>query len=61
VLSDEVKEALEAAAEEEERRHTFVARVDRATRAREGERVELVVDSKHLHFFDLETGVGIYG
>jgi multiple sugar transport system ATP-binding protein len=60
VLNDEVKEALEGAAEEEERRHTFVARVDRATRAREGERIELVVDSKHLHFFDLDTGVGIY-
>jgi multiple sugar transport system ATP-binding protein len=61
VLTEEVKEALEGAAEEEERRHTFVARVDRATRAREGERIELVVDAKHLHFFDLETGVGIYG
>ena len=60
VLSAEVKEALEAAAEEEERRQTFVARVDRATRAKEGERIELVVDSKHLHFFDLETGAGIY-
>jgi multiple sugar transport system ATP-binding protein len=60
VLSDEVKEALEGAAEEEERRHTFVARVDRATAAREGEWIELVVDSTHLHFFDLETGVGIY-
>ncbi|HEX4677655.1 MAG TPA: sn-glycerol-3-phosphate ABC transporter ATP-binding protein UgpC [Gaiellaceae bacterium] len=60
VLSEEVKEALEGAAEEEERRHTLVARVDRATRAREGERIELVVDSKHLHFFDLETGAGIY-
>jgi multiple sugar transport system ATP-binding protein len=60
VLSDEVKEALEGAAEEEERRHTFVARVDRATRAHEGERIELVVDSRHLHFFDLDTGVAIY-
>jgi multiple sugar transport system ATP-binding protein len=60
VLNEEVKEALEAAAEEEERRHTFVARVERETRAREGERIELVVDPKHLHFFDLETGVGIY-
>jgi multiple sugar transport system ATP-binding protein len=60
VLSDEVKEALEEAAAEEERRHTFVARVDRTTRAREGERIELVVDSRHLHFFDLETGVAIY-
>ena len=60
VLSESVKEALEDAAEQEERRPAFVARVDRETRAREGELVEFVVDAKRLHFFDLETGAGIY-
>ena len=30
------------------------------SRAREGERVEVVVDTRELHFFDLETGAGIY-
>jgi multiple sugar transport system ATP-binding protein len=62
VLSEEVKEAAEA--EEVEgaiRRGVFVARVDRETRAREGDTLELVVDTKRLHFFDRETGLAIRG
>jgi multiple sugar transport system ATP-binding protein len=39
----------------------FVARLDRETRAREDDRVELVVDTRRLHFFDTATGSGIYG
>jgi multiple sugar transport system ATP-binding protein len=39
---------------------TFVARVHARSHAREGERVELVVDTRELHFFDPETGAGIY-
>jgi multiple sugar transport system ATP-binding protein len=38
----------------------FVARVERTSRAREGEAVELTVDTRRLHFFDLESGLGIY-
>jgi multiple sugar transport system ATP-binding protein len=38
----------------------FVARVDRATRAAEGQRIELAVDADRLHFFDPATGAGIY-
>jgi multiple sugar transport system ATP-binding protein len=38
----------------------FVARVDRMSRAREGETVELAVDTSRLHLFDLETGLAIY-
>ncbi len=30
------------------------------TRVREGERVELAVTTKRLHFFDPETGRGVY-
>jgi multiple sugar transport system ATP-binding protein len=37
----------------------FVARVDRTTRARERERLELAVDVERLHFFDPETGVAV--
>jgi multiple sugar transport system ATP-binding protein len=65
VTSDEVKEASEAEAiaaieeEAEKRGDPFVARVDRESRAREGEKVRLVVDTRRLHFFDLETGRAI--
>jgi multiple sugar transport system ATP-binding protein len=39
---------------------TFVARINNRSRAKLGERVELAVDTSALHFFDLETGWGIY-
>jgi len=39
----------------------FVARVDRDTRAREGEPAELVVEPRRLHFFDPESGLAIFG
>lgn len=38
----------------------WVARLNPRTRAREGERVELVVDTQNLHFFDPATGTTIY-
>jgi multiple sugar transport system ATP-binding protein len=38
---------------------SFVARLDRNTRAREREQLELGVDVTRLHFFDLETGLAI--
>jgi multiple sugar transport system ATP-binding protein len=63
VSSEAVREALEPEAAEvaEQRRGTvLVARVDRETDAREGERIELAVDLRRLHFFDLDTGLGIY-
>ena len=37
----------------------FVARVDRATSAREREPIELAVDVERLHFFDPETGLAV--
>jgi multiple sugar transport system ATP-binding protein len=40
--------------------NVWVARVDRDTRAAEGEKVELAVDTARLHFFEPETGEGIY-
>jgi len=66
VKADELRqiiggEALEAA-EEQTGHHgsPFIARVERGTPGREGERAVLVVDASRLHFFDLETGSGIY-
>jgi multiple sugar transport system ATP-binding protein len=40
---------------------TFLARLSPRTAAKQGQPVELVVDTERLHFFDLETGRGIYG
>ena len=56
------EEALEAT-EEQTHHHggAWTARVDRRTLAREGDELELAVSTGHLHFFDLETGAGIYG
>jgi multiple sugar transport system ATP-binding protein len=54
-------EAIEATeAQAREKGSLFVARLDRASRVGEGERVELAVVTSRLHFFDKETGLGIY-
>ncbi|HSF60392.1 MAG TPA: sn-glycerol-3-phosphate ABC transporter ATP-binding protein UgpC [Gaiellaceae bacterium] len=37
----------------------FVARLERATRAKEREPLELAVDVERLHFFDPESGLGV--
>jgi multiple sugar transport system ATP-binding protein len=39
----------------------FVARVHPQTKAREGEPLRLVVNTRKLHFFDADTGLAIYG
>jgi multiple sugar transport system ATP-binding protein len=60
-LTEEVREALEDAADESQVRHAFVARVDRTSTASAGDAIELAVDTKRLHFFDLDTGDAVYG
>jgi multiple sugar transport system ATP-binding protein len=50
-LEDRAKEATSV----------FVARLSPATSAREKERIDLFVDTARFHFFDPETGLGIYG
>jgi multiple sugar transport system ATP-binding protein len=55
------QEALEAVQQQAEGgRTTIVARLNPRTRARPGEPVEVVVDTERLHFFDPDTGAGIY-
>jgi multiple sugar transport system ATP-binding protein len=40
---------------------TLVGRFGARSRVRTGESVEIAVDTRSLHFFDPETGLGIYG
>jgi multiple sugar transport system ATP-binding protein len=67
VRGADVKAAVGAdavdAREEQARRHgsLFVARLGRGTGLREGDRAELRVTPGRAHFFDRETGLGIYG
>jgi multiple sugar transport system ATP-binding protein len=66
VTSEAVREVVGgealAAADEQTHHHgsPFVARVQRGSTAREGQAARLAVDTARLHFFDLETGDGIY-
>jgi multiple sugar transport system ATP-binding protein len=64
VQAKEVAEAMETeaviAASAQVQGTPFIARVDRATRAREGEKAQLSVATARLQFFDLETGRGIW-
>jgi multiple sugar transport system ATP-binding protein len=39
---------------------TFVARLDPKTKAAERQSLELAVDTSRLHFFDPESGLGVY-
>jgi multiple sugar transport system ATP-binding protein len=50
----------ERAIETTEEHSTMVGRFNPRTRVREGEAAEIAVDTRALHFFDPETGAGIY-
>jgi multiple sugar transport system ATP-binding protein len=54
----EALEDVEHKAEQGE--STFVARLNPRTKARQGEPIELTVDVGRMHFFDPDTGLGIY-
>jgi multiple sugar transport system ATP-binding protein len=70
VLTEEVREVagdVDAAALERlesealERRTVLIARLETQARPTIDEPVEVGVDTRRLHFFDLETGLAIYG
>jgi multiple sugar transport system ATP-binding protein len=54
------EDTVEAAAAQSARGTVFTARIDRDSRAAEGRPLELVVNARRLHFFDPQTGRGIY-
>jgi multiple sugar transport system ATP-binding protein len=62
VRGEDVRAAVgdEAAEVAEAKGNVWVARVDRDTKVQEEGKVELVVDTTRLHFFDPETGDAIY-
>jgi len=39
----------------------LVGRFGARSRVRPGEHVDVAVDTRQLHFFDVESGAGIYG
>jgi multiple sugar transport system ATP-binding protein len=54
-------EALdELHAQAAENKSRFVAQLDPRTQVREGDKIDLLVDTARFHFFDPETGLGIY-
>jgi multiple sugar transport system ATP-binding protein len=52
--------AVQAAAEEGAVETTMVGRFGPRSRVRTGDVVDVAVDTRSLHFFDLESGLGIY-
>jgi multiple sugar transport system ATP-binding protein len=55
----EALEAVERGAQAGE--SEFMARLNPRTSAAKGEQIELVIDVHRMHYFDQETGEGIYG
>jgi multiple sugar transport system ATP-binding protein len=55
----EAVEAVERGAQAGE--SEFMARLNPRTRATQGQEIELVVDVNRMHYFDADTGRGIYG
>jgi multiple sugar transport system ATP-binding protein len=58
-VSEEALDRVQQKAEEGE--SNVIARLDPRTRVRQGDSLELVVDTDRLHFFDPEDGSSIYG
>jgi multiple sugar transport system ATP-binding protein len=61
-LTEDIKELARDVGEEAEtgEETTMVGRFGPRTRVREGDTAEVAVDTRALHFFDPETGAGIY-
>ena len=60
-LAEDIGEADRAEAHARESSAVVVGRFGARSRVKPGEQVDVAVDTRQLHFFDLETGLGIYG
>jgi len=69
VLTEDLKELaedvgtahhFEAHAKNQSTSSKLAARFNARTKVREGETIEIAVDTRALHFFDIDTGLGIY-
>jgi len=60
LLAEDQAEVSDLAQQALENRSTFIARFDSETRAKEGDRVEIHVQTRTIHFFDPETARSIW-
>ena len=60
-LAEDVGDADRLEAHAEATSSVIVGRFGARSRVRPGEQVDVAVDTRQLHFFDIETGLGIYG
>jgi multiple sugar transport system ATP-binding protein len=60
-LAEDVGDADRVEAHAGKSSAVLVGRFGARSRVRPGERVDVAVDTRQLHFFDVETGLGIFG
>ena len=60
-LAQDVGDERRATGEGDAEHTTMVGRFDAHSKVHEGDTAEVAVDTRSLHFFDPETGLGIYG
>ena len=60
-LAEDVGDAERAEAHARKDSAILVGRFGARSRVKSGEQVDVAVDTRQLHFFDVETGLGIYG
>ena len=59
-LAEDVGDADRVAARAEKTTSVLVGRFGARSRVRPGDQIDVAVDTRQLHFFDVETGLGIY-
>src|SRR5262249_33696644 len=59
-LAEDVDDAAVQSLQEQPAETTMIGRFGARSRVAEGEAIDVAVDTRNLHFFDPETGSGIY-